>query len=428
MARGGDRHASSCEKREKRRQWTEERSHITYTLRTPHPALKLTYTCEYPTNNTMVYYSSQSSTSSSETDDGVTYLSDIQNKSTVRVGPFGIDPLNYFEFVVCCLGLWLVFLFIPRGIRFSYCGSYPKRYAWSARTKRRRQNGHLPRYNQNGNNSGGGSIVSMNTAESVSTMNTNHRELSAQGIGNGTDGNSVYSNMTGPGPRSQQPYRPQSLPEEEVVDFTSPQPNTSSIHRNNNNNNYNQWNNQSNSITPAAAAINQNTPFSSGAASTFNDEIAISTTMQQLRDTGVQIIAHGSKGKPKKVRLVLTENAIEWRTESKKKNKIGKMHQVPLTHIMYVDVGKATTALRRVENASIPESLCLSLLTKDGSLDLEASSGLERDALVNCFSLVLDEVHNQNWRDVYRAPSSEMRSSFDEYDYMNGAAGGRMEV
>ena len=139
--------------------------------------------------------------------------------------------------------------------------------------------------------------------------------------------------------------------------------------------------------------------FSSGAATgtaTYNDEIAISTTMQQLRDTGVQIIAHGSKGKPKKVRLVLTENAIEWRTESKsssssskRKHKIGKMHQVPLTHIMYVDVGKATTALRRMENAAIPENLCLSLLTKEGSLDLEASKGLERDALVNCFSLVL---------------------------------------
>ena len=36
----------------------------------------------------------------------------------------------------------------------------------------------------------------------------------------------------------------------------------------------------------------------------------------------------------------------------------------------------------------------LLLLIKDGSLDLEAS--LESDALVNCFSSVLDEVHAQN--------------------------------
>lgn len=152
------------------------------------------------------------------------------------------------------------------------------------------------------------------------------------------------------------------------------------------------------------------------------DEIVISAAMQQLRDPGVLIIAHGSRGKPKSVRLLLTESAISWRTETRKSPhstvppKIGKLHQVPLAHIMYVDVGKQTTALRRVENASVPESLCFSLLTKEGSLDLEANSPRERDALVSCFSLVLDEVHAQNWRDIYRGPSSDMPSSFDEQE------------
>lgn len=151
-----------------------------------------------------------------------------------------------------------------------------------------------------------------------------------------------------------------------------------------------------------------------------NDEIVISAAMQQLRDPGVLIVAHGSRGKPKTVRLQLTESAITWRTETRKKRdvqpKMGKLHQVPLAHIMYVDVGKQTTALRRVENAQVPETLCFSLLTKEGSLDLEANSQRERDALVACFSLVLDEVHAQNWRDIYRGPSSDMPSSFDELD------------
>lgn len=154
-----------------------------------------------------------------------------------------------------------------------------------------------------------------------------------------------------------------------------------------------------------------------------NDEIVISAAMQQLRDPGVLIVAHGSRGKPKTVRLQLTESAITWRTETRKKGpkslekpKMGKLHQVPLSHIMYVDVGKQTTALRRVENASVPDALCFSLLTKEGSLDLEANSARERDALVSCFSLVLDEVHAQNWRDIYRGPSSDMPSSFDDYD------------
>lgn len=154
-----------------------------------------------------------------------------------------------------------------------------------------------------------------------------------------------------------------------------------------------------------------------------NDEIVISAAMQQLRDPGVLIIAHGSRGKPKTVRLQLTESAITWRTETRRKGKgdvkpkMGKLHQVPLSHIMYVDVGKQTTALRRVDNASVSEALCFSLLTKEGSLDLEANSSRERDALVSCFSLVLDEVHAQNWRDIYRGPSSDMPSSFDDFDH-----------
>jgi hypothetical protein len=161
---------------------------------------------------------------------------------------------------------------------------------------------------------------------------------------------------------------------------------------------------------------------------TTNDEAVISSAMAELRDPGVLIVAHGSRGKPKTVKLQLTDTAITWRTETRKKNsagqhtseiKLGKLHSVSLTNIMYVDVGKQTTALRRVENASVPESLCFSLLTKEGSLDLEANSPRERDALISCFSLVLDEVHAQNWRDIYRGPSNDMPSSFDEYDEEN---------
>jgi len=156
-----------------------------------------------------------------------------------------------------------------------------------------------------------------------------------------------------------------------------------------------------------------------------NDEVALSAAMQQLRDPGVLIVAHGSRGKPKTVRLQLTENSITWRTETRKKNvngqytkeiKLGKLHSVTLANIMYVDVGKQTTALRRVENSAVPEALCFSLLTKEGSLDLESNSPRERDALVSCFSSVLDKVHAQNWRDIYRGPSADMPSSFDEYD------------
>lgn len=211
-------------------------------------------------------------------------------------------------------------------------------------------------------------------------------------------------------------------------------PNYSTDHPNNNNNNNNFGANPRQGVSGGTGASmlmtnNNNINNTMGG----NDDVVVSAAMQQLRDPGVLIVAHGSRGKPKTVRLVLTENAITWRTEMRKKSsissssskeiKLGKLHQVPLSHIMYVDIGKQTTALRRVENASVSESLCFSLLTKEGSLDLEANSPRERDALVQCFSLVLDEVHAQNWRDIYRGPSSDMPSSFDEGDVVGGMMG-----
>lgn len=255
------------------------------------------------------------------------------------LGPLGIDPLAFSGTLFALLFLFVAYLLLPRGVRVQYFGGYPKRYAWSARSRSRRKRSDASVY-------GGSSIGSRAaTAPRVTSQQRGGRALPAG---------------------------------------------------------------------EAAFAPNQ-------------EDVVVSAAMQQLRDPGVLIVAHGSRGKPKTVRLVLTETAITWRTEMRKKSavgnkelKLGKLHQVPLSHIMYVDIGKQTTALRRVENASVSEALCLSLLTKEGSLDLEANSPRERDALVQCFSLVLDEVHAQNWRDIYRGPSSDMPSSFDEGDVVGG--------
>jgi len=261
-------------------------------------------------------------------------------------GPLGINPLHFSSGLFGLLFLFVLYLLLPRGVRVQYFGAYPKRYAWSARSRggRRRRNG----------GGDGGSVYGNNSVSSARTP-----------MGGPPAGGAGYVRQApGGGP-----------------------------------------------------------PQQHGGSS---EDVVVSAAMQQLRDPGVLIVAHGSRGKPKTVRLILTETAITWRTEMRKKTpgggkelKLGKLHQVPLSHIMYVDIGKQTTALRRVENAAVSEALCFSLLTKEGSLDLEANSPRERDALVQCFSLVLDEVHAQNWRDIYRGPSSDMPSSFDEGDNQN---------
>lgn len=310
------------------------------------------------------------------------------------------EPINFSIFLFMLLLLFVAYLLLPRGLRVHYFGAYPKRYAWSARARSSSGGGRSGSRaggvtNQRLPTSGSGgypiphpTTASIAGASSVTgslaaSSNPHHRHLSTQGIPV-----SNTSNATSSGTDSKLHFPPQQ------------QRYTHHLAGNNNDD---------------------------------NNEIIISTTMQQLREPGILIVAHGSRGKPKTVRLQLTETAITWRTETRKKQlgpgkttlppKMGKLHQVPLHHIMYVDVGKQTTALRRVENAGVAESLCFSLLTKEGSLDLEASSPRERDALVNCFSLVLDEVHAQNWRDIYRGPSSDMPSSFDEFEENGGAPG-----
>ena len=295
-------------------------------------------------------------------------------------GPFGVDPIEFSGLLLGCLFLFVFYLLLPRGFRVHHFKAYPRRYAWSARTRSARRRNIPEAMGQ------AGSVVSPNG------VGGQHRPLPVTGYpasGGGQmrpQGKSMFAGKM----VTDQP---------ETITFES----AGSV---SNNNTFGGNNSENQAIR---------TMYSEP-----NDEIVISAAMQQLREHGVLIVAHGSRGRPKTVRLQLTENAITWRTETRKKPappKLGKLHQVPLAHIMYVDVGKQTTALRRVENAGVSESLCFSLLTKEGSLDLEANSPRERDALVGCFSLVLDEVHSaQNWRDIYRGPSSDMPSSFDDFE------------
>jgi hypothetical protein len=313
----------------------------------------------------------------------------------------------------------VLYLLLPKGIRVKYFGAYPKRYAWSARSRLSINSG-------NGGSSGGGGRQSSSSSSAAAATTAAARKTPTPYDGSGGGGNTLTPNY--------------GVDRSGIGGGVTP---LSALSSNNNNNNNNQRTTigggsggmvaTSNSLLPPTAAAPGDAAASSSLLSSSgggvgnNEDIVVSAAMQQLRDPGVLIVAHGSRGKPKTVRLVLTELAITWRTEMRKKNavhggkelKLGKLHQVPLGHIMYVDIGKQTTALRRVENSAVSESLCFSLLTKEGSLDLEANSPRERDALVQCFSLVLDEVHAQNWRDIYRGPSSDMPSSFDEGENNN---------
>jgi hypothetical protein len=56
-------------------------------------------------------------------------------------GPLGIDPLQFSVGLFGVLLLFVLYLMLPRAMRKQYFGGYPKRHAWSARSRMRRSGG-----------------------------------------------------------------------------------------------------------------------------------------------------------------------------------------------------------------------------------------------------------------------------------------------
>jgi hypothetical protein len=147
----------------------------------------------------------------------------------------------------------------------------------------------------------------------------------------------------------------------------------------------------------------------------------IAETMARLQGRGIRLVAHGVHCDPKRVWIRLQdetdkdgtgEPCVTWQTEFPRKipdqsGQVsivlmrGSLHRIPLKNILYIDVGKKTQALQLTKN--VPDNACLSLLTQNGSLDVQANSKLERDSLVSCFSMILDDVHEEDWRALYEA-------------------------
>lgn len=139
-------------------------------------------------------------------------------------------------------------------------------------------------------------------------------------------------------------------------------------------------------------------------------------TMKRLRSRGVRLLAHGIQVvEPKRVwlRYDIDQQAIEWQSESTRQifsnagadrsadarqTEIilvrGALHSIPIANILYLDVGMKTLAFLTPKNSKatfVPNALCcFSLLTNEGSLDLQTNSKLERDALVSCLCWILD--------------------------------------
>lgn len=155
-------------------------------------------------------------------------------------------------------------------------------------------------------------------------------------------------------------------------------------------------------------------------------QMVLSSTLLSFRDPGIRLFAHGTQCQPRRIwiRLDANKEQLLWRTENVAASNgifgndndrvtLGQVHEIPLMQVLFVDVGKTTAALQLLD---IHEDYCFSILTNGGSLDLQASNKLERDALVSCMCLILDTVYNhlppdRSWRRINDAATSVSNSS-----------------
>ena len=64
--------------------------------------------------------------------------------------------------------------------------------------------------------------------------------------------------------------------------------------------------------------------------------------------------------------------------------------EIALADVMFVDTGKRTLGFTSAASAtSADERRCFSIVTSNQSLDLEASSSMEREAMVQGFSMLI---------------------------------------
>ena len=72
-------------------------------------------------------------------DDAVTQ----DSGSSGNTGPLLVDPLKFSVVLFVALVLFVFYLLLPRGVRKQYFGAYPKRHAWSTRSRRRSEFGQV---------------------------------------------------------------------------------------------------------------------------------------------------------------------------------------------------------------------------------------------------------------------------------------------
>jgi hypothetical protein len=248
-----------------------------------------------------------------------------------------ISPITYLIFLTICLIIYTGYLILPRGLRHYICGT-KRRY--------RRQNPRHVIWKQ--------STLSSDYIDRLNTLPTNADNAKQYSPGNYWGVSAQYSIRSAPTYTGDRTFGRGDTWQSPLSEDT---------------------NNEIDSIG--------------------NNRSYLQTHLTQ--PPGIKVIAHGTKCNPRPVYITLHfydalqhhvppleyQNCLTWRAELRKSNdeitmerlKLGNLRKVSFEDVLGVHRGKATTALRRMQTASLVDAgTCFSLLTKSGTLDLQCAN------------------------------------------------------
>jgi hypothetical protein len=127
------------------------------------------------------------------------------------------------------------------------------------------------------------------------------------------------------------------------------------------------------------------------AASSAKDSLSVKSMFTLVMSDGMTLTMHTMKG-PKPINMVLSGRDILWKTARLFSRKRSKMN---VSEILSVVSGKTTDVFRLPAAGSIPDDCCFSIISNDFTLDLQVTSKVERDAVVQGFLALMKEAKQE---------------------------------
>jgi hypothetical protein len=370
-------------------------------------------------------------------------------------GPvYGVTAWNYSVVVGASLVVWVVYLMFPKGVRKEFFGAYPKRFAKTTAAARKQGIGQWiyptstngsSMYSMSRDNSSlfSGGATEKYLAElayarkaHMLSMQDSREEQSTRDLRDESPLDTSFRNQSSYAGKMS-PFMPSvasvasSFNQGRDRYDAGPAASVASNRTSGTSSWAPSWRpktpqHMDSSVLPSIGELSKSPP--SPKHPSINrppNNTVISDTMMRLKERGIRLVAHGVQCQPKRVWIRLDDETmnLSWQTEFPRRVPTangegsivlmrGSIHKIALPNVLYIDVGKKTNALQKPSSVAIPNTVCFSLLTQNGSLDLQTNSMLERDALVSCFSVLLDRVHqDRDWRALYEEGSSVVTGS-----------------